>query len=226
MSRSRLAGLFWGDRPERKARRSLATALWHIRRYLPQENLLLSDTTTVQMNPDSDLWLDVEEFETQASSSQAPNLQSVLTLYRGDFLDGFYDDWIISERYRLEVLFLDTLARLMRWQETAGEHHAALATALRLLERDALREDAHRLTMRVYCHLGQRNAALEQYRRCRDIVFEELGAEPIAETTDLYQAEKKYRRIFNHSGTPLSKVERRPPFRMARVSRWASVIWR
>jgi hypothetical protein len=30
--RERLAGLFWGDRPERKARRSLATALWHIRR--------------------------------------------------------------------------------------------------------------------------------------------------------------------------------------------------
>jgi DNA-binding SARP family transcriptional activator/predicted ATPase len=187
-NREQLAALFWGDRPERKARRSLRTALWHIRRYLPQENLLLSDSTTVQMNPDSDLWLDVEEFEKQVSSSQAPNLQSVLTLYRGDFLDGFYDDWIIGERYRLEVLFLDTLARLMRWQETAGEHHAALATALRLLERDALREDAHRLTMRVYCHLGQRNAALEQYRRCREIVFEELGAEPMAETTELYQA--------------------------------------
>jgi hypothetical protein len=27
-----LAGLFWGDRLESKARRSLATALWHIRR--------------------------------------------------------------------------------------------------------------------------------------------------------------------------------------------------
>jgi predicted ATPase len=142
----------------------------------------------VQMNPDSELWLDVEEFEKQVSSSEAPNLQSVLTLYRGDFLDGFYDDWIISERYRLEVLFLDTLARLMRWQETAGEHHAALATALRLLERDALREDAHRLAMRVYCHLGQRNAALEQYRRCQEIVFEELGAEPMAETNELHQA--------------------------------------
>ena len=30
--RDRLVGLFWGDRPERKARRSLTTALWHIRR--------------------------------------------------------------------------------------------------------------------------------------------------------------------------------------------------
>jgi len=70
-NREQLAGLFWGDRPERKARRSLRTALWHIRRYLPQESVLLSDTTTVLMNPDSDLWLDVEEFETHASSGQA-----------------------------------------------------------------------------------------------------------------------------------------------------------
>ncbi|MGD9403508.1 MAG: AAA family ATPase [Anaerolineae bacterium] len=187
-NREQLASLFWGDRPERKARRSLRTALWHIRRCLPDKNLILSDSTMVQMDPDSDLWLDVEGFETQASCSKAPNLESVLTLYRGDFLDGFFDDWIISERYRLELLFLDTLARLMWWQETVGEHHAALATALNLLERDPLREDAHRLTMRVYCHLGQRNAALEQYHRCREIVFEELGAEPMAETTELYQA--------------------------------------
>ena len=187
-NREQLASLFWGDRPERKARRSLRTALWHIRRCLPEKNLILSDSTMVQMDPDSDLWLDVEEFETQTSCSKAPNLKSVLTLYRGDFLDGFFDDWIISERYRLELLFLDTLARLMRWQEAIGEYYAALTTALNLLERDPLREDAHRLTMRVYCHLGQRNAALEQYHRCREIVFEELGAEPMAETTELYQA--------------------------------------
>ncbi len=38
--RDRLVGLFWGDRPERKARRSLSTALWHIRRCLPQAQSL------------------------------------------------------------------------------------------------------------------------------------------------------------------------------------------
>lgn len=42
--------------------------------------------------------------------------------------------------------------------------------------------------MRAYCRLGQRNAALEQYRRCQEIVGEELGAEPMLETTELYQA--------------------------------------
>ena len=173
--RDRLVGLFWGDRPERKARRSLATALWHIRRCLP-EDYILSD-------PQADLWLDVDEFESRVSHDDVAGLQSAVALYRGHFLDGFYDDWIINERYRLETLFSEALARLMAGQETRGEHDAALSTALRLLDHDPLREDAHRLAMCAYCRLGQRNAALEQYRRCREVVQEELGAEPMVETT-------------------------------------------
>jgi DNA-binding SARP family transcriptional activator len=42
--------------------------------------------------------------------------------------------------------------------------------------------------MRAFCRLGQRNAALEQYRRCQQIVQQELGGEPMAETVELYQA--------------------------------------
>jgi DNA-binding SARP family transcriptional activator len=186
--RERLAGMFWGERPERKARHSLATALWHIRRCLREETFILSDSHTAQFDPQSDLWLDVEEFEAQASRGDMASLQSAVALYRGDFLDGFYDDWIISERYRLEGLFLEALARLMVGHETGGEHQAALATVLRLLGRDPLREDGHRVAMRAYCRLGQRNAALEQYHRCQEIVLEELGVEPIVETTELYQA--------------------------------------
>ena len=185
--RERLVGLFWGDRPERKARSSLSTSLWHIRRCLPKD-CILSDPHTVQFDPQAELWLDVDEFESRVSHDDVASLQSAAALYRGDFLDGFYDDWIINERYRLETLFSEALARLMVAQEARGEHDVALSTALRLLDRDPLREDAHRLTMRAYCRLGQRNAALEQYRRCREIVGEELGAEPMVETTELYQA--------------------------------------
>jgi DNA-binding SARP family transcriptional activator len=186
--RDRLVGLFWGERPERNARRSLSTALWHIRRCLPDESVIKSDVHTVQFDPHADLWLDVEEFEAQASRPDKASLQSALALYRGDFLDGFYDDWVLGERYRLEALFLEALARLMGGHEATGDHQAALATAQRLLGRDPLREDAHRLAMRAYCRLGQRNAALEQYDRCREIVQAELGAEPMGETASLHQA--------------------------------------
>jgi DNA-binding SARP family transcriptional activator/predicted ATPase len=186
--RERIIGLFWSERPERKARGSLSTALWHIRRCLPDDSLLLSDAHAVQFDPESDVWLDVEEFEAQVSLTDMDGLQSALALYRGDLLEGFYDDWILPERYRLEVLYVDALARLMAAYEAAGDYGSALTTAQRMLGRDLLREDAHRLAMRAYCRLGRRNAALEQYERCREIVLKELGAEPTGETTALYQA--------------------------------------
>jgi len=185
--RDRLIDLFWGDRPEPKARRSLRTALWHIRRCLPQEGLLLSDLHSVQLDPQGDVWLDVDEFESQIPHDDIAHLRAGLALYRGEFMDGFYDEWVINERYRLEALFCEGLTRLMVGHEHRGDHRAALETAQRLLEQDALREDAHQVSMRAYWRLGQRNSALEQYGRCRDVVLEELGAEPMAETTELYR---------------------------------------
>ena len=190
--RDHLAEIFWGDRPEHNARRSLATALWQIRRCLPDDDFLLADAADVQINPRRTFWLDVAEFEKLARTRTAPAhvsaLQQAVALYRGEFLDGFYDDWVLSERYRLESLYCDALAGLMAAREALGEHEAVLAVALRLLEQDSLREDAHRAAMRAYCRLGQRQAALAQYGRCRQMLQAELGIEPMAETLALRQA--------------------------------------
>jgi ABC-type oligopeptide transport system substrate-binding subunit/DNA-binding SARP family transcriptional activator len=186
--REHLADLFWGDRPEHRARRSLTTALCHIRRCLPREDLLLADAHSAQLDLAADVWLDVAEFESLAGKPDLASLRSAVALYRGDFMDGFYDDWVLNERYRVETLFSEALARLMVGLETEGDLHGALAAASRLLQQDPLREDAHRLVMRAKCRVGQRNAALEQYRRCQEIVQQELGPEPMAETTELYQA--------------------------------------
>jgi ABC-type oligopeptide transport system substrate-binding subunit/DNA-binding SARP family transcriptional activator len=184
--RDRLLGLFWGERPERNARGSLSTALWHIRRCLP-EVCVDSDPQTVRFRCRRDPWVDVEAFESCVSQDNLDALRSAVELYRGDLMDGFYHEWVIDERYRLETLFMDALTRLMVGFEARAEHESSLTVAMRLLERDPLREEAHRLAMRAYCRLGQRNAALEQYRRCCEIVQEELGAGPMVETTELYE---------------------------------------
>jgi DNA-binding SARP family transcriptional activator len=193
-SREHLAELFWGDRPEHNARRSSATALWQIRRCLPDaapgDDFILADAAAVQFNPHSVFWLDVAEFEKLigAPGASVSVLEQAVSLVRGDFLDGFYDDWVLSERYRLESLVCDALAGLMAAQEALGKHAAALAAARRLLEQDPLREDAHRVAMRAYCRLGQRHAALAQYAHCRETLQAELGVEPMAETLSLRQA--------------------------------------
>jgi len=201
--RHELIGLFWGESGERRARRSLSTALWQVRRALAagepdSSEYILAEGDTVQFDPQSDCWLDVAFFEAQVrrqigagvdgvSSADVRELQQALDLYRGEFLAGFYDDWVISERYRLEALFLEGLARLLEAYQARGEHEEALTCAHRLLRQDPLREDVHRQAMRLYVQLGQPVAALQQYYRCREVLREEIGIEPAPETTALAQ---------------------------------------
>jgi DNA-binding SARP family transcriptional activator/Tfp pilus assembly protein PilF len=187
-SREHLMEMFWGERPPQRARRSLSTALWHIRRCFPQANPIQSDAYVVHFQFPGEVALDAEEFENQARQNDLAALQAALALYRGEFLPGFYDEWIIDERYRLQSVFEEVLARLMVLSEALGQYREALQAAQRLLEVDSLREDAHRLVMRANARLGRRNAALEQYQRCREIIARELGAEPMEETTGLYQS--------------------------------------
>ena len=186
--REHLFNLFWGDRPESRARGSLSTAIWQIRRCMPDKGLILSDSETVQFDPEANVWLDVEQFDLLMSNENINSLLSGIELYCGDLLDGFYDGWIVDERYRLESQYSTALERVMAAQESSGRYDLALITAKRLLGRDPLREDGHRAAMRAYCHLGQRNSALAQYQNCRDILFKELGVPPTHETTDLYRA--------------------------------------
>ena len=187
-SRSRLAGLLWGDRPEQRARASLSTSVWHIRRCLPEENYIVGDLHSVQFSPDVDVWLDTEEFEARVAKGGTSELEAAVALYQGDFLEAFWDDWIVEERHRLAHECCEALARLMLEFEWAGHCREALDAATRLLKRDPLREDAHRLAMRAHRSLGQRASALRQYRLCREALRDELGIEPATETTELYRA--------------------------------------
>ncbi|MCZ7546443.1 MAG: bacterial transcriptional activator domain-containing protein [Anaerolineae bacterium] len=142
----------------------------------------------MQLDPQAPVWLDVEAFERYLADDERSSLEQAVALYRGDLLEGLDDGWTIQDRYRCQRLFAEALARLAVLHEAAGDHQAALDTAQRLIEYDPLREDAHRAAMRACCRLGRRNAALEQYRRCRDVIAAELGVEPMTETIALYEA--------------------------------------
>ncbi len=61
-------------------------------------------------------------------------MEAAVGLCRGNFLAGYYDDWIINERYRLASLLVEAMARSMIIQKAKNERNAALATVRRLLE--------------------------------------------------------------------------------------------
>jgi DNA-binding SARP family transcriptional activator len=183
-TRDLLSGTFWPDLPEATARRRLSRALWQIRRAFRQAQpkphpILLTEGDTVQFNPNLPLWLDVEAFET------ATDQEAAAELYRGAFMAGYYDDWLLLERERLRAKFLDKLERLVDGLKAQADYAGALVHAQRLATADPLREQAHREVMRL-CHLlGRDHEALGQYETCRQILADELDVEPSARTVAL-----------------------------------------
>ncbi len=242
-SREVLADLFWPDRPRDKALRSLSTALWHIRRILPPGDYILADTQAVRFNWESEYWLDVEEFESRMQDAARKDrtdasclllLASCIQLYRGDFLEGFYDDWCLEERYRLEALYLEALEWLVAAHEALDQPEEALHYVGLLLARDPFREDVHRTAIRLHVRLGNRAEAVRQVHWCRAVLQTELGIEPEAETVALCDEllgpawrRKPGREILIQRGPPPRSrpalVLEHPPF-VGRETEWEALL--
>lgn len=190
-SRSQLAGLLWGEMSEARARANLSTAVYNLRQLLP--NTIEATRKTAAFNPNQPVWLDTAVLQ-QALDGTARPLAGAAALYRGNFLDGNYpqdapelESWLQQERERWRLLALTALDRLVQQQSQAGAWQEAIGSLRRLLAIEPWREESHRALMRLLARTGQFNAALVQYETCRTLLQEELGVEPMAETTAVYQ---------------------------------------
>lgn len=144
-------------------------------------------------------WVDADEFarcveqgrrlarEGRAEDAAAHFARAV-DLYRGDFLgEDPHEEWAEAEREMLRGLALEALEWLSRHAAGGGDHGRAVALLRRALALDPYREDLHRLLMIELVESGRRAEALQQYRRCEEILARELDAAPAPETTELYR---------------------------------------
>src|SRR5207244_9877843 len=95
-------------------------------------------------------------------------MEDALALYRGSFLEGFsvadcgaFQEWILMKQERVRQLALGALSRLAERRIRQGEPEQAYAYAVRQLEIDPWREEAHRQAMQALALSGERTTALE-----------------------------------------------------------------
>jgi DNA-binding SARP family transcriptional activator/pimeloyl-ACP methyl ester carboxylesterase len=186
-SRDSLAGLLWSGTTDEHARHNLRQTLFALRQaIIPDPFIVEGELVGLR---EGAVHVDVAAFERGVSRGTREALREATTLYRGELLEGFrvdeapFDDWLAADRQRLRELALTALERLLALDLTAGALEQAVATGLRLLALDPLRESAHRTLMDAYVRQGRRTAALRQYQRCVEVLQRELGVAPEAATT-------------------------------------------
>ncbi len=158
--------------------------------------LILHTDGYYRLNAEAGVGVDITCFEALAKAGDAlarndgKAAASVLyrravDLYAGDLCVGADGSGLI-ERERLRARHLTLLASLAMYSYDQGDYRAALDQALVLLGSDACREDAHRIVMRCYVHLGERAQALRQFRLCEELLHTEFAATPEAATRVLF----------------------------------------
>jgi DNA-binding SARP family transcriptional activator len=177
------------------------TTLYYLRKVLGGECVVLQSGTYVLQLKNlygDEIWYDVEEFKkyysqarqalAEGNDQQARDLfLAMLELYRGNYLQAFFNDWCIARRDELLNAYLDAHCSLasLAWRHEAFDE--SIQHCQHVLAVDPSQEEAYYYIMRCYIRQGKKSQALRQYRRCKEILQQELGVAPGQAIQRLYQ---------------------------------------
>lgn len=202
--RESLADLLWPHNSTAQSRTYLRKTLWQLQTALNchkqhfNDCALVVEPNWVKIDKHADIWIDVEEFENAFLLVQGiPGkildvrrfdiLKNAVDLYKGDLLEGWYQDWCLYERERLKHMYMSMLDKLIDYHEAHFEYETGIRYGVYILRYDRARESTHRRLMRLYYLAGDRTMALRQYERCVKSLEENLGVQPAERTKMLYE---------------------------------------
>ncbi len=193
VTRSEICEAFWPELDMDQAVNVFHVTKRRLHKALDMD-VLVHDGGYYRVNPEMAIHYDVMDFVTALmearSNSDANKIslwQKALDLYRGPFLQGHADKWIIERRNDFRTGYVEALNETanIRLAEERPEH--ALSLFQRALGEDPRREDIHRAVMKLYNQLGRRSEAAAHYQRLADELKRE-NQQPEDETTKLYQS--------------------------------------
>jgi len=203
-SREVLASVLWGDCTTAQSRKYFRQTLWQLHQALKnapggQADAMQVDVEHVRLNSEAEFSLDIAIFEAafapvrgvkgeQIGDQQAQALRNAVSLYSGDLLEGWFQDWCIYHRERLQNIYLAILDKLMGYSEFHRQYEDGLSFGERLLRQDSARERTYFRLMRLHYLAGDRAGALRQFQRCAAALETELGVKPGERTLQLYEA--------------------------------------
>lgn len=192
-SRDALATLLWADDDLQRAKKNLRDILPNLRDQLGDYLLITRESITFNTKLSYQADLECFQAHLQRGNANIEEIHAAASFYRGEFLEGFhvrsapnFEEWMLLERERLHETYIQSLYTLATHHIEQQDYFAALVITQRLLAIEPWQEKAHRQQMISLAGSGRINEALTQYATCQRILADELGLEPMAETTALY----------------------------------------
>jgi DNA-binding SARP family transcriptional activator len=171
--------VLWPNVPEEHAQASLRTTLWRLQKTAPG----IVHTSHAAIKLAQGVSVDVQDLEDWArrvldAGTDIDTLVTPMSALRSELLPGWYDDWVLIERERVQQLRLHALERLSVRLATAGKFGEAVQAASAAVIAEPLRESAQRALIRVHIAQGNQLEALKQYDAYRTMLADELSVAP------------------------------------------------
>jgi DNA-binding SARP family transcriptional activator len=201
--REELEEAVWPSDGERTIDRNFHPTLSHLRRALERQRggsvpqPLLFRAGIYRLNPEIEWHIDLQDFNRLVvegreliargeDGAAADCWQGAWKLYRGPFLQGYYQAWVMSRREACQQAYVELLRDLGDLSVRLERSEDALDSYRAVLLEDSLQERTHLAVMRLYAAQGRRDLVRRQYERLCTLLLEELGVEPLPETVQEY----------------------------------------
>lgn len=185
--RDRLTAYLWPEKSDARARSSLSTALYDVRREFG-ESTIRTHGDDVSLDPQV-IGSDVAEF---TAALDAGDVEAAIECYAGPFLDGFFlsgapdfEQWVDRERQRYERAYRDALEQLAERRAAVGDARGAAEAWRQIAVLDPFASRTALGYMAALEAAGDRATALQFARVHASLLEQELGTTPDPAVTAL-----------------------------------------
>ena len=185
----------WPDAEGDAGKRSFDVTLYRLRKLLGADEAIRLEGGKLSLN-DAMCWIDCFAFERLAAGLEGATgercdelARRSLELYRGHFLaNEEAHAWASAYREQLRARLRGVVERAGDRLESSARPADAEQLYRRALQLDPVAEPIYRRLIRSLARRGETAAAVEAYRRCREMLSIVLNVTPAPETERLYES--------------------------------------
>lgn len=184
-TRDELIGLLWPDKDESTAKKNLRNALYEAKRTIGADILISPQKSVIMLNPAIQFKIDIEAFTL--------NPQANLSLYVGEFLQGFFvkraesfENWYLNMRYHFSEQYQQVLMKQLQLVAQENKTEKIEQYARQLCQLDPFNEIPYRELMKAYEHHGSYGKAIKCYNQLAELLEREMAVVPGEETKQIF----------------------------------------
>lgn len=188
-ARQRIAATFWPDSTDEQALTNLRRELHHLRQLLGPGSGLVVTARDLRWTDTPACRVDVRDFARDRAAALAAldagepgevlaRAAAAVGWYRGEFLPGGHDDWMLQARSELEGQCVELYELIREERARAGDPAGAVDAARRRVQLRPLEEDGYRRLMELQADRGDRAGAVSTFHHCAAVLERELGVDP------------------------------------------------